>query len=333
MLLLLACSGAAFSSLYPGHSRSWPEPVSFTSEERMAGLDRQIPAFEFTGLRLPEAVLKLQEISGTKITMRWDSLAKVIGSSDRKISMSRHHGTLDEALQDLMEVLRSGVGYEPGEGGIVVAAQCDLPHVVRVYDARELMSPMGSDLPRGRTPSEEIEETVVQCVDRSTWHDWDSVPTGRRAFFRTAAMGEFSGRLEVLQTPDHHRQIERLLSAIAAAKPDGTGPSLEGNRPVFSGKELTPTGLRVYDVRDLIAHRQYSSTPDPRRKGLPPEHYTGIEALEMMIIDGVLPQSWCYTCGWPGEIHSLGGRLIVVQTPENQPKVAAFLSGLRASQK
>jgi hypothetical protein len=110
--------------------------------------------------------------------------------------------------------------------------------------------------------------------------------------------------------------------------------------------EALPT-TRIYDIRDLIerwiSFYGTASMPLNQRNRIRFATFTSdssddendttwdaIERIVRYVQDSVEMASWKEAEGSVGSCRAFGGRLIITQTPENQLKIAAFLSALRA---
>lgn len=102
------------------------------------------------------------------------------------------------------------------------------------------------------------------------------------------------------------------------------------------------TIVRVYDIRDIVpAIVDPDSDDDPipttmaagsgAQTQAAPGRMELIDQVTKLIEDCVEPESWKEAGGKYAEIHELGGRLIIVQSPECQRLVADLIEQLRES--
>lgn len=150
---------------------------------------------------------------------------------------------------------------------------------------------------------------------------------------------ESSGFDRQARLPDLHLHdvtLGQIFSLLGTYTSKITSYKLDGTIFVTSADSTTiPELVQIYEVSDIL--QSY-----PRWDPGPPVEYTlgGVsspsaapedarQALVRLIRDCIAPDVWLYTGGTTGSLTCIGGRLLVMQTPEKQEQVAELLAQLR----
>ncbi|HET6246498.1 MAG TPA: hypothetical protein VFE47_02280 [Tepidisphaeraceae bacterium] len=285
-----------------------------TSDELL--LQRHIASVHIHGLSADDAVAQLQKLIGVPIIAKWQV------NKNMQFWLDFDDISVDDLLQAFVEqaLFNSATSFTAQNHSILIAPHSTLADTMRVYDISDLRK----DVPRPTQPlggEDEIAEGVRFLAEDRYWEG------GNRWIRHSNAskdwLHEDSGRLFVLQTPALQMEIAQLLNAVRQARPDGTGPGMWRSRVL--GTESTTRFIRFYDVRDLCGPREY--LPSILRGSYRYErNATRIESLAQAISIHCSPESWMSAA----QMRSMGGRLVVEQTPAVHARIRQMLADIRS---
>jgi hypothetical protein len=212
------------------HRRFAPEYGDFDRQERAAGLDRVIARIDFDNVPLAEAMRQISRKSGVEIHLDEASLqrAKVL---DQVVSLRIENATVRQIIEIILTQLEpypgpsTWLGYDVGSGAIRIAADEDLPHVVGIYsiDGVDPESPLPESKVRtvafGFPVTFPIQrEATLSYLQEGLWgfgtsgRKWPS--GGYFAGLFPSFQDYYRGNLVLVETPQHHREIQRRLRQI-----------------------------------------------------------------------------------------------------------------------
>ena len=106
----------------------------------------------------------------------------------------------------------------------------------------------------------------------------------------------------------------------------------DGIITISTVEDLRRAELRIYDVRTLlpaIAADYAEMSKSPHFKGPPRRSYEEVSAEVAAYVEtAVDPESWVNAGGPEGHIRTLGGRLLITQTPERHERIRKVLDEL-----
>jgi hypothetical protein len=201
---------------------------SADDDAEMARLNQPIAEVKLKWVPLRQAIQTLAQSSGCAIEPRWGSLKQAGIDPEEPVELMLHDVTLEQALKTLIALLHPSapIDYDASGMSIVLAAEADLPHLVRIYDLRDLVPPEDfqiADEPNGSLQlprsyrswgDEEVASmgNALATLDGSDDAFFDKLGSGKLA--GASPVDEWSGRLTVIATRQRHRQIRELLEKI-----------------------------------------------------------------------------------------------------------------------
>jgi len=304
------------AALAPARALADADPTLMRVEELNLASATLEDAFDF-----------LRDTTHANIVVRWPALKTAGVERTTPVKLHLWNVRLATALDILLAATEPLVklGWAEEDGVITVSMKQDLEQASApvVYDVRDLLEMMSKQtMPGppdefGRTRQEVIDELtrlITETIDPDTWRD---------AGGSTGSMREIGGRLIVGQSPENQKKLQQFLAGLREefAKPMPTIKPVPATAPA-DGKPLFGKAC-LYDVRDLLAasaaiESEWSS--DPRTAFELEAQLVGV------VIDNVEPASWE---GGGNGINTIGGRLVVTQSPEGHEMLKRFLAELR----
>ena len=254
--LLVFATGVVASVTRPSRHPSPPAAGAIAPPpgEAEAALTRPIPRVRLERVPFDEAVRQLHKLSGTNVVVQWQNLEAEYGFDRRTpVDIDLRDVTMPQAIGRVLEGVQEPDGFGPWyavRDGIIVISTSDEVHrddLLRVYDVRDIIDqitpkrqpppePPGSSVAgerlrdlgasadrccgRWEEPVEVLTRFLFEVVSPDSWRE-----TGGAI----GSMQEFSGRLIVTHTPENHRRIEALLTALRrlpALEPSATRPAV-----------------------------------------------------------------------------------------------------------
>jgi hypothetical protein len=238
ILVLLLLVWAAIISIIL-HRRIAMNDSDFDRQDRAAGLERRIRRIEFNNLPLRDAFRELGDKSGTAIVLDTPSLSGAGVDNDQEINLRIENATVRQIIEIILSQLTAhplvvgygapSFGYDVESGSIRIAADVDLPHVVRMYwiDGEDPESP----LPVSKVRADAFGFPVTFPIRRESTLAWlqrtgSEIDNGWKwpnggysgGISRYMFENPYRGHLMVVRTPQHHRQIRRMLSEIQTSR-------------------------------------------------------------------------------------------------------------------
>jgi len=141
------------------------------------------------------------------------------------------------------------------------------------------------------------------------------------------------------ELPDFHLHnvtLRQVCSLVSIANSTICFSSFNGTIHVTThdGALATQT-IQIYDVSDILQNYQaWKQEPAPEfpdfgSSQVPTQPPTPSEALMTLTSETVAPDTWIDSGGTTGRLNCLGGRLFVLQAPEQQDEVQSLLDQLR----
>jgi hypothetical protein len=225
--------------MWPARQRQVPSGGHPDAEAKLATV---LPEVSFRNTPLRDAIDRLRGQSGVDLAVEWPALKKERVGPDFPIELQLRNVTLDSALTALTDYASSRyatIDYTASGDAIVITTADGMANHVyaRLYDVRDIHSdwievarcaaaahpqppepppgifsgPGSDELPTPQEMDEQLVWTIQSVVDPYFWVD-----NGGSA----GQVKSMAGRVLVVATWRHHRQIEDLLKQLRSpAKP------------------------------------------------------------------------------------------------------------------
>jgi hypothetical protein len=249
--------------------RPQTDPADRVIEEKLAQV---LPEVQFRDAPLGAFIEYMQEALAVNVHVHWGDLQQQGIDRDKPVSVMLRNATADRALRLVLDDAGgdAGLGYEVDEGVLIIATRDRLHRrmVTRAYDVRDFlggdvaaevptggmpgaagfgaapgggrMGPVGGaggGMPPGYTPyggvadsEQSLTALITETVEPDSWNQ--SGGLGKLRVFRNV--------LVVLQTPDVHRKLERLLNDLREAGAAEPKPA-EAATPVLPAPSAGPS--------------------------------------------------------------------------------------------
>jgi hypothetical protein len=295
-----------------------------------------VPDLDLSNATLGQALDKIGVLSGQNFVVRWPALKAVGLSRDTPVRLHLWDVRVGPSLRLVLDLVCGGtvLGWDDVDGVITVSTSEDLARetVTQVYDVRDLLAAMNlSQVPglpeEGRVWQELVDELtrlITETIEADSWRD---------AGGSVGSLRELGGRLIVTQTPENHKQLRALLVRLREefARPMPVIKPVAATAPA-DGETLVGD-VRIYDVRDLLRAMVAS---DAEWSGEPHTPFEIEAQLVGAVVENVEPDSWDVrpnrqeASGNGNSISTIGGRLLVRQSPEVHVLLQRYLSEMRA---
>jgi len=182
-------------------------------------LDHHLPELRFNANRLSEVIDFLRDVTGTKIDVDWDALAKAGISRDAPVTARLHDIKFSKVLDLIFKSVETAdvkLGYRIINGVLMVSTRPALSKfdMTSNYDIADLLF-----LSPGATPSEadranrldELKKYITDNVDTNSWKD-------NGGYVGTISEGSAKNVLVISQTPENQRAIRLLLAKLRESR-------------------------------------------------------------------------------------------------------------------
>jgi hypothetical protein len=196
------------------HLSTRPEvPAQFTAAQTRTFkmLQKRLPDLTFDRTPLREALARLSDLAGVRMSVDADALSAAGLSVDAPVSARLR----DVRLQKALELLAAQVGLvrrcrDDGSVDLLTPAQNDAEAGWREYDLRPYVTPLGAPDPDWSDPhviklQEDIVNLIQETIGPESW---------KEAGGRVGTCTFERGTLRVLQHPDEQWLIAHLLDQL-----------------------------------------------------------------------------------------------------------------------
>lgn len=325
IILILA---AAIVWLFPLGGRRSSRETQLGREDVAAGLARRLPEIHLHHSSFKQAIALLQKASGANIVVGYEPSKR----DNPSIDIDLAPGTLEEALDRLIDQRVDSLGYDAAKRKITITWEHSLPHVLRIYDLDDLAE-FRRESDTAASAKDRLADQIIWYVDLGNWY-WYPQPVSGPVSPSVAPLtcSEFRfGKWFVTQTRQRHRRIARLLAALRAATPEGVGSEDLGFAIPSPVGDFPDRGvLRVYDVRDLAD--AYASEEYAEVTQMQPDERQSVPTRKSLLasIFGARHETVNTANEIAGTRCVIAGRLILDAPPEVHRKVVKLLRELRA---
>ena len=181
-------------------------------------LDRPVEEIRLDHCGLETSIEQLEAASKTKIEVNWKALEAAGIDRAAPVTIHLHQTTVRQALKAIANNATGGLNrlsFKVDGDTIEVSTDEDLGHelVPEIYNIRPLIEQVRRRSSEFSIPSDPTQQEAVDTITKLLT-DIVSPETWRDAGGTGGSIRELGGLLIVVQTPENHREIARLLTRL-----------------------------------------------------------------------------------------------------------------------